>query len=191
MKQFHGIKRAVGCAGVYGGKGQVKTMCLQMFLEGSNWNGWADRQQEVVPKRQSTRVQSSCACTGLAPRDWQTNSVAWSQWTGWDWWYLYSKAAEKAQESSISRSVFICYFVIVSYHCRQLFHPGTWLDKPTRWSASWLLWEACRQRHYLQGEATYNEDAVHTCTVTKQLQYGQTVSIWSTWSNPPFSRASC
>ena len=31
------------------GKVKVKEMCLQMFLEGSNWNGWMDRQRKVVP----------------------------------------------------------------------------------------------------------------------------------------------
>ena len=67
------------------GKGQVKEMCLQMFLEGSNWNGWTDRQLKVVPERRGTRVKSSCACVGLDPRDWQTNSFAWSQWMGWEW----------------------------------------------------------------------------------------------------------
>ena len=67
------------------GKGQVKEMFLQMFLKDSNWNGWMDRWQEVVPKRRGTRVKSSCACVGLDPRDWQTNSFVWSQWTRWEW----------------------------------------------------------------------------------------------------------
>ena len=40
-------------------------MYLEKFLEGSNWNGWMDRQQQVVPKRQRTRVKSSCTCVGL------------------------------------------------------------------------------------------------------------------------------
>ena len=31
------------------GKGQVKEMCLQMFLKGSIWYGWMGRQWEVVP----------------------------------------------------------------------------------------------------------------------------------------------
>ena len=57
-----------------------------MFLEGSHWNGWMDRQQEVVPKRQSTRVKSSCTCVGLDPRDWRTIILVWSQWMGWEWW---------------------------------------------------------------------------------------------------------
>ena len=49
------------------GKGQVKEMCLQIFLEGSNWNGWTDRQRQVVPKRRGTRVKSS-----------STSIVVWS-----------------------------------------------------------------------------------------------------------------
>ena len=53
-------------------------MCLQIFLEGSNWTGWTDRQQEVVPKR----VKSSSTSIGLDPRDWQTIIIVWSQWTG-------------------------------------------------------------------------------------------------------------
>ena len=56
-----------------------------MLLEGSNWNGWMDRQREVVPKRWGTRVKSSCACVGLDPSDQQTNSFAWSQWMEWKW----------------------------------------------------------------------------------------------------------
>ena len=62
------------------GEGQAKEMCLQMFLEGSNWNGWKDRHQQVVPKRWGTRVETSCTTVGLDPRDWQTNSFASSQW---------------------------------------------------------------------------------------------------------------
>ena len=30
------------------GRGQVKKMCLEMFLEGSNWNSWLDRHKEPV-----------------------------------------------------------------------------------------------------------------------------------------------
>ena len=66
-------------------KGQVKEIYLQTFLEGSNWNGWMDRQWEVVPKRRSTRVKSSCGCVGLDPRDRQTNTFVWSQWMVWEW----------------------------------------------------------------------------------------------------------
>ena len=54
------------------GKGQVKGMCLEMFLEGSNWNCWMDRQQEAILKRRGTRLKSSCVCVGLDPRDQQT-----------------------------------------------------------------------------------------------------------------------
>ena len=66
-------------------QGQVKEMCLEIFLGGSNWNGWTDRQWGVVPERQSTGVKSSCTCVGPDPRDWQTNSLAWSQWTRRKW----------------------------------------------------------------------------------------------------------
>ena len=65
------------------GKGQVKEMCLPMLLEGSSWIGWMDRQREDVPRRQGTRVKSSCICVGLDPRDWQIIIVVWSQWMGW------------------------------------------------------------------------------------------------------------
>ena len=61
-------------------------MCLQMFCEDSNWNGWIDRQWQAVPERQGTRAKSSCACVDLDPRDWQANSFALSQWMGWEWW---------------------------------------------------------------------------------------------------------
>ena len=64
------------------GKGQNKEMCLQIFLEGSNWTGWMDRQRQVVPKRRGTRVKSSSTSIGLDPRDWQTIIIVWSQWTG-------------------------------------------------------------------------------------------------------------
>ena len=57
------------------GKRQIKGMCFRMFLEGSNWNAWMDRQRQVVPERRGTRVKSSCTCVGLDPRDWQTNSL--------------------------------------------------------------------------------------------------------------------
>ena len=67
------------------GKGQVKEMHLELFLEGSNWNIWTDTQREVVPKRWSTRVKNSCTCVGLDPRDWQSNTFVLSQWMGWEW----------------------------------------------------------------------------------------------------------
>ena len=54
------------------GKGQIKEMCLQIILEGSNWTGWTDRQWEIVPKRWGTRVKSSSTSIDLDPRDWQT-----------------------------------------------------------------------------------------------------------------------
>ena len=66
-------------------KGQVKKMCLQMFLKGGNWNGWTDRQREVVPKRWGTRVKGSCTCVGLDARNWRTIIVVWFQWMGWKW----------------------------------------------------------------------------------------------------------
>ena len=80
-KQFHTINRPCWVT-VSMGKGQVKEMCLQVFLKGSNWNGWTDRQREAVPKRCGTRVKSSCTSVGLDPRDWQIIIVVWSQWTG-------------------------------------------------------------------------------------------------------------
>ena len=64
------------------GKGQVEEMCLQIFLEGSNWTAWTDRQHQVVPKRRGTRVKSSSTSIGLDSRDWQTIFIVWSQWTG-------------------------------------------------------------------------------------------------------------
>ena len=85
MKQFRNISEGHRACWCLWGTGQVKEMCLQMFLEGSNWNGWMGRQREVVQKRQGTRVKSSCACVGLVPRDRQTNSLVWSQWTEWEW----------------------------------------------------------------------------------------------------------
>ena len=63
------------------GKGQIKEMCLQIFLEGSKWAGWTDRQREVVPKRWGTRLKSYSTSIGLDPRDWQI-IIVWSQWTG-------------------------------------------------------------------------------------------------------------
>ena len=41
---------------------EYKSEKLAMFLEGSNWNGWMNRQYEVVPNRWSTRVKSSRLC---------------------------------------------------------------------------------------------------------------------------------
>ena len=62
-----------------GGWGQIKEICLQIFLEGSNWTGWMDRQRQVVPKRLGTRVKISSTSIGLDPRDWQTIIIVWSQ----------------------------------------------------------------------------------------------------------------
>ena len=64
------------------GNGQVKEICLQTFLQGSNWNSWTDRQWEVVPKRRGTGVKSSCTCFGLDLRDRQTIIVVWSPVNG-------------------------------------------------------------------------------------------------------------
>ena len=62
-----------------------------MFLQGSDWNGWIDRQREVVPKKQNTRVKSSCTCVDLDPRDRQTNAFVWSQ----QWWKWCGKRGAK------------------------------------------------------------------------------------------------
>ena len=56
-------------------------MCLQVFLKGSNRNGWTDRQRQVVPKKRGTRVKGSSTSIGLDSRDWQTIIIVWSQWT--------------------------------------------------------------------------------------------------------------
>ena len=77
-------QQAIGYAGIYGGKAKSKR-CLQMFLKGSNWISWMDRQREIVSKRRGTMVKSSCTRVGLDPRDWQTIIVAWSWWTEWKW----------------------------------------------------------------------------------------------------------
>ena len=47
------------------GEGQVKEMCRQMFLEGSNWNGWLERQCQVVPERAATHL--ACTLSVLVP----------------------------------------------------------------------------------------------------------------------------
>ena len=83
-KQFHNINRPSGMQ-VSMGEREVKEMCLQIFIEGSNWNGWMNRQQEVVPKGSGPREKSSCTCLGLDLRDWHTIIVLWFQWTGWKW----------------------------------------------------------------------------------------------------------
>ena len=72
----------MGSDGIYGGKGQVKEVYLQIFFDGRNWNGWTDRQRQNVPKRRGTRVRSSCTSIDLDPRDWHTIIIVWSQWTG-------------------------------------------------------------------------------------------------------------
>ena len=73
----------MGSDGIYGGKAISKRCVLiQIFLKGSNWAGWTDRQRQVVPKRWGTKVKSSSTCIGLDPRDWQTVIIVWSQWTG-------------------------------------------------------------------------------------------------------------
>ena len=41
-------------------------------------------QREIVPKRRSTRVKSSCTCVGLDPRDRLTNSFDLSERDGSD-----------------------------------------------------------------------------------------------------------
>ena len=79
---------ATGCWVCRGlrGEGRDKELYRKMFLEGRNWNGWTEGQWQVVPERRGTRVNSSCACVVLDPRDWQTNSFAWCQWMGWELW---------------------------------------------------------------------------------------------------------
>ena len=72
-KQLRNINRPSGML-VLWGKGQVREMCLQMFLGSSNWNGWMDRQREVVPKETRHESERACASVGLVPKDQQTNS---------------------------------------------------------------------------------------------------------------------
>ena len=85
MNKFRNINGSSGVL-VSIGKGQVKEMCLQMFLEGSTWNGWMDRQWEVSQKRRGTRGKCSCTFVGLDQKDLQTNTFPWSQWMKWKWW---------------------------------------------------------------------------------------------------------
>ena len=79
-------QRAIRSVGVLWREGQIKEMCLQMFLEGINWNGWTDRQQEVVPKRRGARVKWSGTCVGLDPGNQQNDSHVSYLWTAWEWW---------------------------------------------------------------------------------------------------------
>ena len=79
-KQFRNINRPWGVPVSMGG-GQIKEMYLQIFLEGSNWTGWTDRQRQVVSNRRGTRVKSSSTSIVLDPRDWQTIIIVWYQWT--------------------------------------------------------------------------------------------------------------
>ena len=58
----------------YGGEARSKRCVLQVVTER------ADRQQQVVPKRLSTRLYSSCTFVGLDPRDLYIITIVWSQW---------------------------------------------------------------------------------------------------------------
>ena len=58
-KQFCIINRPSGVTVSIGERPNQMRLCLQVFLEGSNWTRWTDRQWEVVPKRRGTRVKSS------------------------------------------------------------------------------------------------------------------------------------
>ena len=107
-------------------KGQVKEMCLQMFLEGSNWNGWIDRQRHVVPERWGTRVKGSSTCVGLDPRDRRTDSFAWFQWTGWKW---CGKHGVK-----INRLLFMKHFVGQQTDLEQ-YSKFYW--QPMKWTKQW------------------------------------------------------
>ena len=83
-KQFRNIKGSSGMLVTMGKRPSHRDGTL-MFLEDSNWNGWTHGHWEVIPKRRSTRVQSSCTCVGLDPRDWQTIIFVQSQWVRWEW----------------------------------------------------------------------------------------------------------
>ena len=67
-KQFHNVNRPSGMPVSMGGKAKSKRCVVRCFW--NNWNGWTDRQREVVPKRRGTIMKSSCICVGLDPRDW-------------------------------------------------------------------------------------------------------------------------
>ena len=113
-------------------------MCLQMFLKGSNWNGWTDRQWEVVPKRWGTRVKSSCTCVGLDPRDWQTIIIVWSQLTGW-------KRCDK-QTVKINRLLFTQGFIDKQIDFKQYSKPYWHPMKGTKqWKAASKWRRLCHQ----------------------------------------------
>ena len=84
-KQFRNINGPSTVVLCLWGKDQVKEMCLEIFFEVSNGNGWTDRQWQVFPNRRGRRVKTSCTCVGLDPRDQQTNFFVWSPWMGWEW----------------------------------------------------------------------------------------------------------
>ena len=81
IKQFHNINGSSDVLMILGERlGQ--TGVSSDVLEGSNWNGWIDRQGQVAPKRRGTKVKCSSTWIGLDSGDWQTNSLIWSQRTG-------------------------------------------------------------------------------------------------------------
>ena len=69
-KQLCNINRSSGMLVSMGERPNQRD--LSSDVERSHWNGWTDRQREVVAKRWGTRVNSPCACVGIDPRDWQT-----------------------------------------------------------------------------------------------------------------------
>ena len=81
MKQFNNINAPSGVL-VSMGNGQVKETCLGTLPEGCKRHGWMERQQGVVPKGRGAVVQGSCTCIGLDPREQQSDSFVWFQWTG-------------------------------------------------------------------------------------------------------------
>ena len=82
-KQFCNINGTLGMP-VSMGKGQVKEMCLQMFLKSSNWNGWMDRQLEVVQRDEAQKWKALTRVLILTLGT-ETSNIVWSQWIGWKW----------------------------------------------------------------------------------------------------------
>ena len=55
--------------------------CYRSFIDWLiDWLTWMG-QREIIPKRRGTRLKCSCTYDG---GDRQTNSFAWTQWTGWE-----------------------------------------------------------------------------------------------------------
>ena len=85
MKQFCNINRPLGVLVSIGERPSQKRCVLRCFLKVATEMAERADSGRFFQGDLAQKWKTLAPCDGLDPRDWLTNSIVWSQWTGWEW----------------------------------------------------------------------------------------------------------